>query len=70
MISSWLFHWIWVDFYVPVWPNIAASAFLAVGVLLKLRAMEVGRKIRHEELMRSHRELHAKLDALAASNGD
>jgi len=39
-IGHWLYHWAWQDFYVPVWPNIAASAVLGPLIWLKLRAIQ------------------------------
>jgi hypothetical protein len=39
MLGHWIYHWVWLDFYVPVWPNIAASAVLGTAVFMKLHAM-------------------------------
>lgn len=51
-MGHWLYHWLWLDFYVPVWPNIVASLVVYVFVMVKLRAL---RKL-HEEL----RDLHER----------
>jgi len=50
---NWARHWLWNDFYVPVWPNIAASAILGIWALRRF--------IRIEKL---HRQHHEKLDAI------
>jgi len=31
-MSLWLHHWIWIDLWSPIWPNLAASAFCAAIV--------------------------------------
>lgn len=36
---QWLYHWVWVDFYVPVWPNIAAAGICTAALWAKLRAI-------------------------------
>lgn len=39
MLGHWLYHWLWLDFGLPVWPNLAASAVLGPAVWLKLHAI-------------------------------
>lgn len=31
-LGNWLHRWIFIDFFVPVWPNVAAAALLAVHI--------------------------------------
>ena len=50
-MASWLYHYLYLDFYIPLWPNLAASGVVYVLVAAKLRAL---RKV-HDEL----RDLHA-----------
>jgi hypothetical protein len=38
-VTHWLYHWVYLDFYIPVWPNIAASAVLGPVVWMKLHAI-------------------------------
>lgn len=49
-MASWLYHYLYLDFYVPLWPNIAASAVVYVLVAARIRAL---RKV-HEELLALH----------------
>ena len=58
MIGQLLYHYLILDFYDPVWPNIAASAVLTVIVVGKLRAMEKLRKLHHREAMQQAQEHH------------
>lgn len=51
-MGSWLYHYLYQDFYSPVWPNLVASLVVYVSVMVKLRAL---RKL-HEEL----RDLHER----------
>ncbi len=37
MIGHWLFHWVWQDFGVPVWPNIAADVMAACWTLSRVK---------------------------------
>lgn len=39
-MEQFLYHWVWTDLYVPVWPNIAASAILAVAVLRRFNCRQ------------------------------
>ena len=33
-------HWIWDDFWTPVWPNIAASALLGLAIVRRLNCKQ------------------------------
>ena len=56
-MSAWFHHWIVVDFYDPVWPNIAASILCAVWAV---RRVKIHLK-RHHQLMMCHlASLHQK----------
>lgn len=57
MIWGWLYHWIYADFWIPVWPNLAASVFIWAFMWWKLRAIQEAHKV-HALLTR---ELHEKL---------
>ncbi len=60
--GAWLYHWVYLDFYAPVWPNIIASILVAAWVTMKLRATRrLQEQIRdlHE---RHHAEHMAALD--------
>jgi hypothetical protein len=63
-----LYHWLWQDLYVPLWPNVLASGVVYVLVLVRLRAL---RRL-HEEIRdiqaRHHEEHMAALD-LSTSGG-
>lgn len=63
-MGQWAYHWVWLDFYVPVWPNLVASLIVYVFVLAKIRAL---RKL-HEELKELHARQHA--EHMAALNLD
>lgn len=47
---AFLYHWIWLDFWIPVWPNLAASLFLWILAWWKLQAMH--------RLQKAHLEIH------------
>jgi len=36
-MGHWLYHWLFLDFYVPVWPNIAADLIAAVWTISRLK---------------------------------
>jgi hypothetical protein len=46
-MNEFLYHWIWIDIYTPVWPNIVAAVLCAGFVDLRNAK-------RHEELIRLH----------------
>ncbi len=54
---QWIYHWLYLDLWCPIWPNLAASLIVYVFVWWKLHTMQ---KL-HEELreiqLRHHREL-------------
>lgn len=56
-MSGWLFHYVVQDFYYPVWPNIAASAVLAVWALRKFVRLEKLHHKHHETHMRKLQEI-------------
>ena len=64
---NWLYQYFWIDLWTPVWPNLAASAILAVLVIWKLRVLREAHKV-HMELTQALQEstdvLHEKLRAL------
>ena len=53
-MSAFLNHWLNLDFWAQVWPNLAASpicaAYVAVSHVLRERAA----RARHAELLQSH----------------
>ena len=53
---AWLHHWIWVDLYVPVWPNIAASLALAIWVGFRLHVLRKLHLALHDLQHQHHRE--------------
>ena len=55
-MGAFLYRWLYVDFWVPVWPNIAAGILVAAWVTLKLRAQ---RRLQ-EELRDIHERHHAQ----------
>ncbi len=66
-MGDWLYHWVWADFWTPVWPNLAASFVLYIAVYLKMRSLA---KL-HVQMMalhtRHHREqMQAHADLIAA----
>jgi hypothetical protein len=50
--GPWVNHWVYQDFYSPVWPNIVASILVAAWVTFKLRA--------HRKLQEQLRDLHVR----------
>lgn len=34
---GWFHHWVFVDFWVPVWPNIAAAIVMSTFIVRKTR---------------------------------
>jgi uncharacterized membrane protein YcjF (UPF0283 family) len=60
-VGNWAYHWLYQDFWAPLWPNLAASAVVYVFVLARLRAL---RKL-HEELTALQAKHHAEhMDSL------
>jgi hypothetical protein len=57
MISD-LLHRFWIDIYVPVWPNIAASAILGVWALRRFIRVEELHKKQHQDHMNKMEEIH------------
>jgi hypothetical protein len=55
-VTGWLYHWVYLDFYAPVWPNIIASILVAAWVTLRLRA---GRRLQ-EQIRDLHERHHAE----------
>jgi len=53
-VSAWLYHWIYLDAWVPIWPNLAASLVVYIFVYLKMRSLA---KV-HEELKTLHIQHH------------
>ena len=61
-MAGWLYHWLYLDFWCPLWPNIAASAVVYAFVTVKLQAMQ---KLHEEALAlqaRHHKEHMQALD--------
>ena len=48
-------HWVNVEFWQPIWPNLAASAICTAAVYLKLRAEQIAHR---EEIKRHMTALH------------
>lgn len=53
-MGAWLYRWLYVDFFIPVWPNIAAGILVAAWVSLKARTQ----RNLHVELMAMHERHH------------
>lgn len=66
MLEAFLYHWLWQDLYVPVWPNIVASALLAVLVLVRVHFLAAMHKAHHKEKLDQAAGHHAEV--LAAIN--
>jgi hypothetical protein len=65
-VNAWFHHWIIVDFYDPVWPNIAASILCAVWAVRRIKI----HLRRHHQLMVHHfSPLHGKHDDLNSGRG-
>jgi hypothetical protein len=58
---AFLYHWFWLDLYIPVWPNIVASLFCFAFILVKLRTMEKLRKLHHREAMQLAQAHHTEM---------
>lgn len=52
-MGQWLYHWIYIDGWCPIWPNLAASLIVYVFVFLKMRSMTE----LHKEQVKLHDEL-------------
>lgn len=49
-MNEFIHHWLYLDLYTPLWPNIAASILLGVVGFLYGRAFERRARIRHEDV--------------------
>ena len=58
-MSGWFHHWVIVDFYDPVWPNIAASILCAVWAV---RRIKIHLKRHHQLVLRHFAFLDEKSD--------
>jgi hypothetical protein len=54
-VGQWFYHWIYLDAWCPIWPNLAASLIIYVFLLVKMRSIT---KL-HEEQVKLHDELKA-----------
>ena len=66
-MGQWLYHWVYIDAWCPIWPNLAASLIVYVFVFLKVRSMQEIQKEQvkvHQELKALHQENVAKLDEI------
>lgn len=62
-MGQWAYHWLVLDLWYPVWPNLAASLIVYTFVVLKLRAI---REL-HEETKRMHERFHHEhMEALSS----
>lgn len=62
--GDWLYRWLFTDFWVPTWPNLAAGVVVAAWVSLKARSV----KALHAEIAAMHVRHHA--DLMAALSHD
>lgn len=72
-MGLWLHRWILVDFWDPVWPNLAASFLVFIFVYLKVRS---AKKLSHavqaavDELRELHlQHHHEQMEAVARMTG-
>lgn len=56
-MRTFLYHWVYLDLWVPLWTNLVASAIVGVLVWLKLRAIHRLHQV-HLTLMQ---EVHASI---------
>lgn len=63
-MGHFFYHWVWMDLWGPVWPNLVASLVVYVFVFLKMRALaDLHKEItslqvrHHEEHMSILREI-------------
>lgn len=56
-MSGWFHHWIIIDFYDPIWPNIAASILCAVWAV---RRIKIHLRRHHQLVLRHFAFLHEK----------
>jgi hypothetical protein len=56
-VSAWFHRWVIVDFYDPVWPNIAASILCAAWAV---RRIKIHLRRHHQLMMRHFAPLHGK----------
>lgn len=65
-MGTWFHHWILIDFWDLVWPNLAASLIVFIFVYLKVRSV----KKLNEELKELHLKHHHELkEAVAQVTG-
>lgn len=50
-MTGFLHHWVWIDYWIPVWPNLAASPTVAAYVAVSHVVRERAARRRHTELM-------------------
>lgn len=52
-MGAWLHRWVYVDFFVPVWPNIAAALVMSTWIIRRVRThlknhhISIEEKIKH-----------------------
>lgn len=57
-MTEFLYHYLWLDMYVPIWPNIAASAILAAWALRKFVKIEKLHRKNHQAQMEKMEAMH------------
>jgi hypothetical protein len=57
-MGHWAYHYLWIDVYNPVWPNIAASAILGVWAFRKFLHLEKLHRANHEQHMEKLEDIH------------
>lgn len=66
-MGNWLYHWVYIDGWCPIWPNLAASLIVYVFVFFKVRAMQDLQKEQvrmHQKLLDLHQDNVVKLDEM------
>ncbi len=64
-MGHWIYHWLYQDFWVPVWPNLAASLLVWAFMWWKLHAMRGW----HEEMLRLQvHHHHEQMKAIRAED--
>lgn len=53
-MGEWLHHWVYMDFWAPVWPNIAAGVIMSTWIIQRVR----------KHFKRHHEPLHARLERI------
>lgn len=67
---AFLHHWVWTDFWGPVWPNIAASPVIAAYVTVSRMVAEVRAERRHRAAEHAAQARHDQLLAATAPAGE